>query len=186
MTTQIKPWNVDPARQFTFANVVVTGTLSVNGANITSSGGGGGSTVAFLAGFGSNVDANVAVNTTVMANTTSYNIGNCYNTSTCRFVAPAAGLYNFTLGVFFTASSGATQNMQVGIRKNGAFINGGSDAYATIIMQPGTFSTSVNQSVLTAQFLLAANDYIDVAPRANTLRHYQGHYWFQGYSITYL
>lgn len=139
---------------------------------------------AFLAGINSNTDATVSPGTALPANITQYNIGNCYNTSTYRFVAPVAGLYNFTVGIFFTASGSNTQNMQVGFRKNGSFINGGSDVYGTILMQPSTFSGSVNQSVLTTQFLLAENDYIDVATRgSNNLRHYQGHYWFQGYFI---
>ena len=73
--------------------------------------------------------------------------------------------------------------MQVGLRKNGSYVSGGSDSYGCITMQPNNFTGGVNQSVLTAQFLLAAGDYVDVAPRTNSLRHYQGHYWFQGYLI---
>ena len=139
---------------------------------------------AFLAGINSNTDATVTSGTAIAANITQYNIGSCYSTSTYRFTAPVAGLYNFTVGIFFTNSGSQTQNMQVGLRKNGSYVSGGSDSYACIIMQPNNFTAGVNQSVLTAQFLLAANDYIDVAPRgANSLRHYQGHYWFQGYLI---
>jgi hypothetical protein len=138
---------------------------------------------AFLAGINSNTDATVTVGTPIPANVTQYNIANCYDTTTYRFTAPVAGLYNFTVGIYFTNSGSQTQNMQVGLRKNGSAVNGGTDAYGHITMQPNNFATGVNQTVLTAQFLLAANDYIDVRPRTNSLRHYQGHYWFQGYLI---
>jgi len=138
---------------------------------------------AFLAGINSSTDATIAPNTAIAANLTQYNVGNCYSTSTYRFTAPIAGLYNFTVGVYFTNSGSNTQVMQVGLRKNGSFQSGGSDAYATFSMQPNNFASGTCHSVLTAQFLLDAGDYIDVAPRVNSLRHYQGHYWFQGYLI---
>lgn len=138
---------------------------------------------AFLAGINSSTDATVTVGTAIQANTTQYNVGNCYSTSTYRFTAPVAGLYNFTVGIYFTNSGTQTQSMQVGLRKNGSHVNGGSDAYGCITVQPNNFTSGTNQSVLTAQFLLAVNDYVDVAPRTNSLRHYQGHFWFQGYLI---
>ena len=159
-------------------NVVATNSSSVVTVNV------GGLTSAFLAGINSNTDANVAVGTTIPANITQYNIGNAYSTSTNRFTAPVAGIYNFTVGIFFTNSGGNAQSMQVGLRKNGQFQSGGSDIYGCITMQPNNFAGGVNQSVINAQFLLAANDYVDVAPRTNSLRHYQGHYWFQGCMLT--
>lgn len=137
----------------------------------------------FLAGINSNSDASVTVGTAIVANVVQYNVGNCYSSSTGRFTAPVAGLYNFTVGIYFTNSGTQTQLMQVGLRKNGSYLNGGSDAYGNITVQPNAFAQGVMQSVLQAQFLLAANDYIDIAPRNNTLRHYQGHFWFQGYLI---
>jgi len=139
---------------------------------------------AFLAGINSSTDATLAAGTAVPANITQYNIANCYSTSTYRFTAPIAGLYKFTVGIYFTNSGAQTQSMQVGLRKNGSYQSGGSDAYAVITVQPNAFAGGTNQSVLTAQFLLSENDYIDVSPRgANSLRHFQGHYWFQGYLI---
>ena len=138
---------------------------------------------AFLVGINSNSDATVTVGSVIQGNVVRYNIGSCYSTSTYRFTAPVAGLYNFTAGIYFTNSSSNTQNMQVGFRKNGSFVNGGSDMYGVISMTPNNFTSGVCQGVVTAQFLLAAGDYIDVSPRTNSLRHYQGHFWFQGYLI---
>lgn len=139
---------------------------------------------AFLVGINASVDASVTVGSVVTANLVQYNVGNCYSTSTGRFTAPVAGLYNFIAGIYFTSSGGTnTQYMQVGFRKNGAFISAGADAYGCITMQPHNFTGGVNQSVLQANFLLAANDYIDLSSRTNTLRHYQGHFWMQGYLI---
>lgn len=138
---------------------------------------------AFLAGINSNTDVTVAVGAAIPANITQYNVGTCYNTSTFRFTAPVAGLYNFTAGIFFSSGGGNSQSMQVGFRRNGSFLNGGSDAYGCITMQPINFTAGICQSVLTAQFSLAANDYVDTGVRQGPLRQYQGHYWFQGYLI---
>ena len=152
-------------------NTIITGKMTIQ------------AQPAFLAGINSSTDATVAVGTAIQANITQYNVGSGYSTSTYRFTAPVAGLYNFTVGIYFTNSGSSTQSMQVGLRKNGSYVNGGSDPYGCITMQPNNFTGGVNQSVINAQYLLAANDYIDVAPRTNSLRHYQGHYWFQGYLI---
>jgi hypothetical protein len=198
MTTKLTPANLDNTKDFsslvpaafakanaalanstgTFGgNLTVTGNVSVNSYVIITA------LPSFLAGINSSTDATITASTAIAANITQYNVGNYYSTSTYRFTAPVAGLYNFTLGVYFTNSGSQTQNMQVGFRKNGSFLNGGSDAYACMLNQPNNFSGGVNQSVLNAQIKLAANDYVDVAPRGNSLRHYQGHFWFQGYLI---
>ena len=157
-------------------NLVLSGTISADTILTTAR-------PAFLAVINSSTDATVTVGTPIAADITRYNIGNCYNTTTYRFTAPIPGLYNFTVGIYFTASNSQTQRMQVGFRKNGSAIVAGSDVYAHIVTQPNNFTDKVCQFVLTAQFLLAAEDYIDVRPRTNSLRHYQGHYWFQGYLI---
>lgn len=159
------------------AAVSINNNLSVGG-RITMT-----SQPAFLAGINSNTDATVTSGTAIVANTTQYNIGNHYSTSTGRFTAPVAGLYNFTLGVYFTNSGSNTQAMTVGVRKNGSFINGGSDNYGRMKVTPNNFSDGNAQFVLNVQFLLAAGDYVDVAPLSTSLRHYQGHFWFQGYLI---
>lgn len=172
------------------ANVIIHPSSSTNNITLDSAGNiavGNRLTIpfqpSFLAGINSSTDASVTVGTVIVANVVQYNVGNCYSTSTGRFTAPVAGLYNFTAGIYFTASSSSTQVMQVGLRKNGSYLNGGSDAYGCISMQPTNFTAGVNQSVLNAQFVLAENDYVDLTPRVGTLRHYQGHFWFQGYLI---
>jgi hypothetical protein len=88
--------------------------------------------------------------TVVVFDTTQFNTGNHYSTSTGRFTAPIAGRYFFTF--YILSAAGYTGSFWGGIRRNGTSI-----AFAEIDW-PGNFRTIATSTVVE----LAAGDYIDV------------------------
>jgi len=86
-------------------------------------------------------------------NTTYYNIGSHYNTSTYRFTAPVAGLYMFGMQLL-TDNSG--NRVIVYLRING------SNGYNTTQAYEGSADTEEYNNVqINALFKLNANDYVD-------------------------
>ena len=92
-----------------------------------------------------------------------------------RFIAPVAGVYIFTFGMFPNAAS----NCRISLTVNGAvqtnpYISGCFSAWGTGVSVP-----------MGSQMLkLSANDYVDVRITSGTLTNtYDGHTGFQGYLL---
>jgi hypothetical protein len=87
--------------------------------------------------------------TLVTLDVDEFDIGNNFNTSTNRFVAPVAGRYLFTAGLQFTASTTVTAHTNL-------YINGGTRTN-------GWFDFADSKASTQARVLdLAANDYVQL------------------------
>ena len=107
----------------------------------------------------SNVDLTGGDQHRVNYNTTSYNNGSHYNTSTNAFTAPVSGMYIFTAGcqVQNIGSSSWASNLQ--LRVNGSHVAGVYD---------GTSSVSYEDKQVSAVLRLSVNDSVEVVLRVNT------------------
>lgn len=113
-------------------------------------------------------------------NVTRINIGSHYNTSTYRFTAPIAGVYQFTYSLFYEAGQGQN-NHDTALYVNGADLMGGPGASDQIGSRPGTDRITV---VHTALISLSANDYVEVRARESTSGGIYGpHSTFSGYLL---
>ena len=110
--------------------------------------------------------------TTLDLNTTRLNNGNHYNTSTDRFVAPVAGIYQFN---YRTIIDGSHTSAQVKIFKNGAALTGASN-HASGPAGWGNIWVCVTVS-------LAVNDYIQAIHAANTAIYGDSFQSFNGHLI---
>ena len=106
-------------------------------------------------------------------NAARHNIGNHYNLSSRRFVAPVAGLYQFN---FRTIVSGATNNAHLRMYKNGSQLQGGDSHYSSSNGSWGNWSYSLST-------LLSANDYIEISTGATETIHGNSYQTFNGYLI---
>ena len=79
-----------------------------------------------------------------MLETTRYNDGNCYSTSTYRFTAPIFGIYQFNFGTFNNGATG-----RISFKRNGEsynnqqynFVYGGDSISMTAVLQAGDYVT---------------------------------------------
>ena len=106
-------------------------------------------------------------------NAARYNIGNHYNLSTRRFVAPVSGLYQFN---FRTIVSGATNNAHIRMYKNGSQLQGGDSHYSSSNGSWGNWAYSLST-------LLSANDYIEIYTGATEVIHGNNYQSFSGYLL---
>jgi len=97
-------------------------------------------------------------------NTTRINVGSHFNTSTYRFTAPVAGLYEFSYSLFYEAGLGAN-NHDTAIYVNGADLQGGPGASDQIASRAGTSRMTTSH---TAIISLSANDFVEVRAREST------------------
>ena len=104
------------------------------------------------------------------ANTTYYNYGDCYDTSTYRFTAPVNGVYHFNWFAF--TNTGASATSRIFLRKNG-----------DIAHQKGN-SIERHGNGLSADVYLDAGDYVTIEGSgsyplyfhgSSTHNHYSGH-----------
>ena len=104
---------------------------------------------AFSAYLSGNQSIAQSVTTLVTLDTDEFDIGNNFNTSTNRFVAPVAGRYLFTAGLQFLASTTVTAHTNL-------YINGGARTN-------GWFDFADSKASTQSRVLdLAANDYVQL------------------------
>ena len=99
-----------------------------------------------------------ATNTVFAHNTTRYNNGGHFSTSTYRFTAPVAGIYHFH---FHTIYYGSGTNGHISLRKNTVGIPGTNAHYSS---NNGNVWQTIN---ISSNLDLAQNDYVDIM--SNTL-----------------
>jgi len=112
--------------------------------------------------------------TSLDLNSTRLNRGNHYNTSTDRFVAPVAGVYQFN---YRTIVNGAISNAHIRMTKNGVNLSG-SDSHYSAVAGMGWNTWTMHLVVE-----LSANDYVQVYHAANTTIYGNSYQSFNGYLL---
>ena len=77
----------------------------------------------------SNTNNVSTANTAIVFNLTDLNNGNHYSTSTGRFTAPVAGIYEFNVQALFRKNQVASGNGEITLYKNGSNVSGRGLAY---------------------------------------------------------
>ena len=154
-------------------NPNITGTLTVAGTTTHNGRVLAPNQPSFLA-TGSNSVFNLGAAQVYPFNTTAFNVGNGFNTTTNRFTAPVAGTYMFSFSIYVNSSSQAWP----GFYKNGSQYTL-NDA---VVAYNGNTTSGVSMAI---PMTLAANDYVQVVQRnvTATLTTYGGHSYFAGYLI---
>ena len=106
----------------------------------------------------SNVDLSGGAQHRVNYNTTTYNNGSHYNTSTNAFTAPVSGMYIFTAGCQVQNIHNTSWASNLQLRINGTHVAGVFD---------GTSSVSYEDKQVSAVLRLSTNDAVEVVLRAN-------------------
>jgi hypothetical protein len=139
----------------------------------------------FKAVFSTSTDTTFTINTVLPYNTSVYNVGSHYNTSTYRFTAPVAGYYYFRAWGYGTASGGrATMSIRL-------FVNGVVDSSTATgdINIGATAAGEVSIAPVNAYGTLYLNaaDYVEARCTAYNnnaiFRIFTGHAGFEGYLI---
>ena len=140
----------------------------------------------FRVGFSSGGDQSITTGGIAPFDAKSYDIGNNYNTSTNRFVAPVAGVYLFYANLYFTQSGGSFVG-GVGFTVNGSQVNTPAGDAAR---SDGNFGSTGGQMTIlsitnTILLNLAANDFVQVfginySGGSSSYRYYRGTSFFQG------
>lgn len=107
----------------------------------------------------SNVSLSGGNNHRVNYNTTTYNNGNHYNTSTNAFTAPVSGMYIFTAACQVNGVNNNSWATNLQLRVNGSHIAGVYD---------GTNSVGYEDKQVSAVVRLSANDAVEVVLVMNT------------------
>jgi len=104
----------------------------------------------------SNTDSISTANTAIVFNLTDLNNGNHYSTSTGRFTAPVAGIYEFNVQALFRKSSVAAGSGELTLYKNGSNVSSRGLAYSG----HGDADTNHHNTHFVYRTSLAVNDYV--------------------------
>ena len=200
-STIVSSLNAPSGNYLTISNGAGSGSITMRGNDITTSGGNVGigttnpqatlhvngyikSTIpaflaTFLVGTGNVGDLNYKTYSSgdkMIFNTVKFNQLSCYNTSNGRFTAPVSGYYNFDLNVYVSGGE-----MQLTFYKQGAFYNMGLNCPVfAAISSAGTYIAS--GSILID---MAVNEYVEVFVRyASSGQIYLGHTYLSGHLVS--
>jgi len=140
---------------------------------------------AFRAYLGTAADTTFTINTILPFNTTAYNRGNNFNTSTYLFTAPIAGIYYFHAFTYGTSSGGAA-TMAIKFYVNGSVVsNSGQNGDVNIGTGAGQVSIAPISGSTTLN--LAAGDtvgcYCTAYNNTSIFRVYTGQSCFEGWLL---
>jgi hypothetical protein len=135
---------------------------------------------AYVASFATGADITVTSGSNLPANSAYINRGSHYNTSTYRFTAPVAGIYQFGASIMVTAAT-SDSGSRLTWTINGSEFSIASDIAELREKQP-TGSRTVSGTIL---LNLNANDFVSFRQRSSvdSVILYTGHSWIYGYLI---
>ena len=134
----------------------------------------------FAHGTSTNWVENQSTGTVVTLNGTKFNIGNHFNTSNYRFVAPVAGVYQFN-GTGYVQQANNAGALTIAL--NGTAVHDTNSGYALVQFYSQTSSSHDNAGGFSTCLQLSANDYVTMQIASNNTDYFPAMCHLSGFLV---